>query len=206
MDLMEPLRSELLICYLDDGTLGRGVEDVLHDLQTMTEEAAKLGLQLNYSKSEILSSDANALAAMIKVVPDLCPVTPENAHVLGSPIGGEEGIDGSIGEKITALETMGNRLRHLRAHDTYCLLRHSFALPKLLYILRTSPCSKSPQLRRFDLLLRSLLGEIANINIADNDIAWAQASLPVGSGGLGVSSWLLLPSWPASPKNCFLPD
>ena len=51
MDLMESLRSELLIFYLDDGTLGGGVEDVLHDLQTMTEEVAKLGLQLNHSKS-----------------------------------------------------------------------------------------------------------------------------------------------------------
>ena len=130
MNLMEPLRSELLIFYLDNGTLGGGVEDVLHDLQTMTEEAAKLGLQLNHSKFEIISSDASALAAMIEVVPDLCPVTPENAHLLGSPIGGEEGIDGSIGEKITALETMGNRLCHLCAHDTYCLFRHSFALPK----------------------------------------------------------------------------
>ena len=170
----------------------------------MTEEAAKLGLQLNHSKSEIISSDARALAAMTEVVPDLCPVTPENAHLLGSPIGGEEGIDGSIGEKITALETMGNRLCHLRAHDAYCLLCHSFALPKLLYILRTSPCSKSPKLRRFDLLLRSLLGEIANINIADNDIAWAQASLPVGSGGLGVrSATQLAPSaFLASAAGC----
>ena len=89
-------------------------------------------------------------------------------------------------------------------HDAYCLLRHSFALPKLLYILRTSPCSKSPQLRRFDLLLRSLLGKIANINIADNDIAWAQASLPVGSGGLGVrSATQLAPSaFLASAAGC----
>ena len=170
----------------------------------MTEVAAKLGLQLNHSKSEIISSDASALAAMIEVVPDLCPVTPENAHLLGSPIGGEEGIDGSIGEKITALETMGNRLCHRRAHDAYCLLHHSFALPKLLYTLRTSPCSKTPQLRRFDLLLRSLLGEIANINIADNDIAWAQASLPVGSGGLGDrSATQLAPSaFLASAAGC----
>ena len=113
MDLMKPLRSESYSFSTDDGTLGGGVEDVLHDLQTMTEEAAKLGLQLNHSRSTIISSDASALAAMIEVVPDLCPVTPENAHLLGSPIAGEEGIDGSIGEKITALETMGNRLCHL---------------------------------------------------------------------------------------------
>ena len=32
----------------------------------------------------------------------------------------------------------------------------------------------------------ALLGEITNINIADDNAAWTQASLPVGSSGLGV--------------------
>ena len=109
----------------------------------MAEEVAGLGLQLNHSKSEIISNDLSAKEAMIEAVPDLCPVNPENAQLLGSPIGGDEGIDGSISEKVQALEIMGNRLC-LRAHDAYCLLRHSFALPKLLYTLRTSPCVRSP--------------------------------------------------------------
>ena len=212
MDLMRPLRSELVIFYLDGGTLGGKVEDVLHDLQTLSEEAAGLGLELNHEKSEIISSDLSALATIVEVFPDLCPVTPENAHLLGSPIGGAEGVDDAIREKIKVLETMGNRLCHLHAHDAYCLLWHSFALSKLLYTLRTSPCSKSPQLWHFDQLLRSLLGEIVNINIMDDDVAWMQASLPVGPGAWvsGVRpSWLRLPSWlqlrvaPASSTNCF---
>ena len=51
---------------------------------------------------------------------------------------------------------------HLHAHDAYCLLRHSFALPKLLYTLRTSPSSKSHLLQDFDSLLRNLLGKTAS--------------------------------------------
>ena len=78
---------------------------------------------------------------MIKAFLDLCPVNPENAHLLGTPIGGEEGIHSSIHEKVRALQ-------------------------------------------HFDDLLRSLLGEITNANIANDDAAWTQASLPVGSGGL----------------------
>ena len=204
MGLMKPLRSELVIFYLDDGTLGGGVEDVLHDLQTVAEEAARLGLQLNHSKSEVICNDPSVRAAMINAFPDLCPVNPENAHLLGSPIGGEEGIDSSISEKVRALEIMGNRLCHLQTHDAYCLLRHSCAIPKLLYTLRTSPCSRSSHLQRFDALLRSLLGEIVNINIADDDAAWTQASLPVGSGGLGVrSATQLAPSaFLASAAGC----
>ena len=79
---------------------------------------------------------------------------------------------------------MDGRLHHLQMHDAYCPVWHSFALLRLLYTLRMALCSKSPQLRQFDLLLRSLLGETVKINIANDDTA--QASLPVWSGGLGV--------------------
>ena len=56
MSLMKHLRSELVILYLDNSALGGGVEDVLHDLQTVAEEAARLGLELNHSKSEVISN------------------------------------------------------------------------------------------------------------------------------------------------------
>ena len=38
------------------------------------------------------------------------------------------------------------------------------------------------------LLIRALLGDIANINTIENDFTWSQASLPVWSSGLGVRS------------------
>ena len=73
------------------------------------------------------------------------------------------------------------RMMHNAFYDT------PLALPKVLYTLRTSPCFQSPSQQSFD-LLRALLGDIANINITENDLAWCQASLPVWSGGLGVRS------------------
>ena len=48
------------------------------------------------------------------------------------------------------------------------------------------------RLSDFDNLQRSILGDIANIRIDDDDLAWAQASLPVGAGGLGIRSVLQL--------------
>ena len=138
---------------------------------------------------------------MLRDFPDLCPVSPEQATLLGSPIGGEEGVDKSIIEKTRALEIMGGRLRHIHAHDAFCLLCHAFALPKVLYILRTTPCFQSFLLQNFDTLLRTLLGEIANISI--DDLTWAQASLPVLSGGLGVRTTTQLPSaFLASAAGC----
>ena len=44
----------------------------------------------------------------------------------------------SVHSTTKALEAMGSRLRYLQAHDAYCLLRHAFAVPKVLYIIRTS--------------------------------------------------------------------
>ena len=97
--IMEHLRSELYIFYLDDCTLGGTGETVLHDLQLVEQEAGQLGLNLNHSKSEVITKDCNTTAAMLEVAPDLCPVSTERATLLGSPIGGQEGMDKSIHEK-----------------------------------------------------------------------------------------------------------
>ena len=193
MEIMEQLRSEVIIIYLDDGTLGGSVEDITQDLQLVEREAGKLGLQLNHAKSEIISHDHRAVKSMLEAVPDLYPVRSELATLLGSPIGGEVGVEKSISERTEALRVMGDRLRHLHVHDAYCLLQHALALPKVLYTLRTSPWFQFPSLQSFDLLLRALLGDIANINIIENGLAWSQASISVWSGGLGVRSGTQLP-------------
>ena len=75
----------------------------------MEQAAGKLGLQLNHSKTEIIRGDHSTRTAMLQVSPDLCPVSPKQATLLGSPIGGEEGVDKSITKKIRALEIMGEK-------------------------------------------------------------------------------------------------
>ena len=47
----------LRLFYLDDGTLGGNLEDVLHDFHLVEKEAADVGLHLNCSKSELLCED-----------------------------------------------------------------------------------------------------------------------------------------------------
>ena len=56
----------------------------------------------------------------------------------------------------------------------------------MLYILRSSPCFLSSQLEEFNHLQRSILSDSANIDLVNNNSAWAQALLPVQSGGLGI--------------------
>ena len=58
----------------------------------------------------------------------------------------------------------------------------------MLYILRTSPCYTSDDLQLYDDLLKSLSSRILNISFQNNELAWTQATLVVGSGGLGIRS------------------
>ena len=80
---------------------------------------------------------------------------------------------------------MGDRLHFLHAHDALLLLRHSFAIPKILYIIRTAPCFLSPRIEAYDNLLRSILSDITNVCL-DDDNTWLQASLPASAGGIGI--------------------
>ena len=161
--LVSQIRSEFKVFYLDDGTLGGSVESVLRDLQQLEVVAAELGLQLNHQKSELICDDVPTKEAMLLEIPGLRSVHCSNATLLGTPIGSEECISDIIREKAGMLELMGDRLSLLPSHDTLLLLRHSFAIPKVLYLVCTAPCFLSPELRSFDDLLRCLLSSIVNI-------------------------------------------
>ena len=113
-------------------------------------------------------------------------VNPESATLLGSPIGGAEVVDSILGKKIDSLHILGETFSNLHANDALQLLRHAFSIPKLLYILRSSPSFSSPLLHSFDRLQRGLVSEIVNVDLSDS--TWTPASLPVHSGGLGIRS------------------
>ena len=70
------------------------------------------------------------------------------------------------------------------------LLRNALAIPKLLYTLRTSPCSDSAKLASYDATVKSALSSMLNIDFSPP--AWTQDSLPLRWGGIGVRSVLQL--------------
>ena len=94
-------------------------------------------------------------------------------------------ISKAIGEKTAVLKRVGERFVALSAHDAFILLRHSFTIPKLQYLLRTAPCYQSEALVEYDNTLQYIMGKVTNTAV---DKAWKQASLPVKLSGLGVGS------------------
>ena len=187
-ELCSRLESDLCLFYLDDGTLGGSPQEVLQDLQRVEQGAAELGLSLNHEKSEVINIDPAAREPLLSAAPNLSVTNPDCASLLGSPLCSVDCIDQVIRDKTESLRTMGDRLSYLHAQDALLLLRHSFAIPKLLYTLRTAPCFLSHELSIYDNILKSITSRITNVPLGDSDTAWTQASLPVKQGGLGIRS------------------
>ena len=184
-DLGAQLQSELALLYLDDGTLGGGVEDLKHDLEVVMQVGESIGLSLNSGKSEVICGNDKTAAPFASLLPNAKRVNPSDAS---SSVGNISSINNILEEKTALLKKRGDRLVHLSSHDAILLLKHSFAILKLLYNLRTSPCFLSPALEVYDKTLRSIVSGITNIHFEESDPARLQATLPVKLGGLGVRS------------------
>ena len=101
--MVEQLCSQLNVFYLDDGNLGGSLEKVLHDLRSVEHIAGELGLQLNLGKTEIICSDTATMNIMLQEVPGLCVTKRQWATLLGSPIGGIEGLRETLMAKTRSL-------------------------------------------------------------------------------------------------------
>ena len=193
-DLLSSLRSELVLGYLDDISLGGNVDVVSRDFTRLESAQAATGLSLNRLKCEVTSGSATAATIFSQSGIDISQVEIHDLTLLGSPLWpGGRALEAAIEAKRAELQLLSNRLRLMPAHDGLFLLCNIVAVPRLLYLLRSAPCSGSVGLLRYDSDLRLALSYISNADLSD--AAWEQASLPVRLGGLGIrSSSLLAPS------------
>lgn len=200
--------SPINIWYLDDATIGGPPDVVVRDLEKIIPKLAEIGLHINSAKSEIINisqSEEGFSKALAEVKKTLCEVRvtpPEALTVLGSPIH-SEAIVTSLRSKHSRLEQMVSRLKMLNAHPALFLLRHCLSLPRLLFLLRSSPCFElEEEMSQLDATICLSLEEICNVSIDDN--GWKQASLPIRHGGLSIRapSDVALPAYLASLNLC----
>ena len=163
------------------------MDGITSDLRRIQEQGQDLGLCINVEKSELVSHDHSSVTGALSSFPGLQFVHTQQATLLGSPLG-DNVMDSCLQTQLHQLKIIGERLCLLQSHDTLTILRHSFALPKLLYTLRSSPAFLSSLLVSWDNLLRSIVSRITNIDFCPEDPSWLQATLPINSGGLGIRS------------------
>lgn len=198
MSLVQCIKSEFNVWYMDDGTLGGNVQQLLDDFQMLVEEGRKLGLVVNAAKCELITDNIDIVNKFRSIAPDMKHVQPSAAMLLGAPIGGEQSIEDVLTAKLVELRRLSNRLSLLSAHDALFLLKNCFSIPKLTYSLRCAPCYGSQLLADYDSVMRSTLQSILNIQLTDE--TWEQATLPASSGGIGVrkASHVALPAFLSS--------
>ena len=144
--------------------------EIGHDLEVI-ESLAEVELCLNTQKSEIICNNSDTREAINIMLPGARLIDPSSSCLLGSPLGDVDCISGALWEKISSLEVMGERLQQISAHDGIFLLRNSFSIPKLFYVLRTSPCFLSSTLITYDYIFKSIVSNITNIRFGDDDPA-----------------------------------
>ena len=82
---------------------------------------------------------------------------------------------------------MIDRLSQIDPHPALYLLRNCFSLPRLLYLLRSSPSyNLQDQLTDFDNVMKEGSERICNV-VFDNT-GWKQATLPISLGGIGLTA------------------
>ena len=172
--------------YLDDGYLC-GPEEALSALFPKLEEAAsQVGLRLNVAKCAVLSPH-NLSQGTLPGVPRVPP--GGTLRVLGAPVGGletsvdwvQENVIRQCARALTALTALGD------PHLGFLILRHCLSGCKVSWGLRNC----DPEVARVLAVstedrLRKALEMLVGCPLEDD--AWTLASLPVCSGGLGISN------------------
>ncbi|KPJ12288.1 Retrotransposable element SLACS 132 kDa protein [Papilio machaon] len=199
------LTSKFNVWYLDDGTLGGDAASVLSDLEKITKSFSDIGLQLNFSKCELyfservpaqcryeLNSKFNVLAPNIKIIDD------QSLRLLGAPVL-EAAFTKIVEDQILKFQESSSRLKDINPHMAYFIIKFCHFVPKTTYTLRCTPLwAHNDLLSRLDETIRVVLNSTFNCPL--NDRCWAQATLPIRHGGLGIRkiSCVALPAFLSS--------
>ena len=181
--LLQSLSSDFVVGYMDDITVGGQETIVARDVNLIKTMGIASGLHLNIVKCECITKAQTVSTAPLD---QFVQLDINNSSLLGAPLSAGVSMDSTLTKRLRELQTASERLRLLSAHDALVLLKASCGAPKLMHMLRCSPCTGHTALPDIDAALRACLVTITNVDI--NDDQWKQASLPVKAGGLGIRS------------------
>ena len=192
LDLSKQMVSPGNIWYLDDSTLAGDAKSVIADFQKIKAASETLGLDINNKKCELMVIDQQSpenttlLQNFCENNPAIRVIGNKDLTLLGAPVS-PEAIEEVLNSKLESLKLMTKRLELLDSHEAMYLLKNCFALPKLNYFLRSSPCFlKKDILQEYDSVIKESLVSILNLKLDGQ--SGTQYSLPVRLGGLGIRS------------------
>ena len=140
---------------------------------------------------EKITDDFKEIAQVIRRIDD------SNLVLLGAPIL-ENSYDSILSSKMTDMQRLMSHLRFLDCHEAFYLIKNSLYIPKLLFILRSTPLYNSDKLVVLDKCLNDNISYVLNVGLDEKKMM--QISLPVKFGGFGIRSLhvLALPAFLSS--------
>ena len=167
------LSSEIYIWYLDDATLGGPAESVFFGRTKMCYRVEKIGLEDDPSKCEvfIMSYPVDEFTELVTTLasdlPGLKRTELADMELLGSAIR-DQAVKKAIANKLHTYRLTTHRLHQLNTHTGLFLLKNAFSLPRLIFLLRSSPCYRhSDDLAAYDECTRNITESISNVQFDD---------------------------------------
>jgi hypothetical protein len=186
LEMLQHIPGIILNCaFLDDVELV-GTKEALMDAWDILEaEGVPRGLHLNQEKS-LVSCPVHDPADQDPLERGVTRADDRGAKLLGAPLGNLEFQEEVLESRLATVEKLLQDLHLLEdPHVEYALLRSCYSFPKLAYTLRTVDTSQHKAfLYKFDAAVRAALERTLGTSLSPAQ--WDQASLPTGSGGLGL--------------------
>ena len=150
------------VWYFYDATITGDPRSVCVDITRCSCMLADIGLFLNPSKSEIVNLGLDETVfiretqCMNYILENVSFVEREDVILHGSPLI-STAIRPQFQHKLSIFKAMTEKLSLLDRHPAYFLLKNCFSMPKLMYLLRSSPTFQSSDLLPIFLMTASSL-------------------------------------------------
>mmetsp|Transcript_2547 Transcript_2547/g.5878 ORF Transcript_2547/g.5878 Transcript_2547/m.5878 type:complete len:633 (+) Transcript_2547:396-2294(+) len=182
---------DMLVFYLDDGTLAGTAAQLSQALEIIVSAAALIGLRVRIPKCALYtpSSEDEPPDDFLPAVPRKSP--QDGLRLLGSLLGSEEAARTHSHAKVADVAQAMALLPELEDPQTALLLLRQCLLPRLEYVLETSTTSElgnAPE--SFDESTLLCVEQILGMGLTPP--ARSQAQLPIRMGGLGLRSAALV--------------
>ena len=149
---------------MDDITIGGLAASVTSDIKVIIDDGSAKGMHLNVNKCELISND---IPLTIVQLDQFVHIKPDDAKLLGAPLLASKALDKMLEKKYAEFKRSSERHQLITSHDALVLLKSSCSSPRLMYILRSSPCDGYMTLTSISDILRDCLIYIANVSIND---------------------------------------
>ena len=158
------LRSELVVGYIDDITIGGHIPTVDEDVTIIKRNEPSLRLHLNITKCEIISS---VMPVQSQSLNKFIAVSPPDASLLGTPLFPGALQDAALKKKLEEFKRLSSNIKLINAHGALLILKASSSTSHVLFMLRCSLCLGNAILSQIDEVLKSNISHIANFVLSD---------------------------------------